>query len=186
MKTKSYEYTCSLTFQQKLNIIISSHTTAEHKSAAYFGYQSECFRCSESLHPKCASTVHNLLHSFLEARALHSSCRRGGRGRSATTWHGISNQQLRQGLPRALKLTERFKVQSEMCWQTHTEDMLAGYSTHDSMFLVLCCSESVALPWPGLASKKVPNIQKNPCSTAGLSSMFNNDNRNPISHPAQQ
>lgn len=38
----------------------------------------------------------------------------------------------------------------------------------------------------GLANIKVPNIQKNPCSTAGLSSMFNSNNRSPISHPVQQ
>lgn len=139
----------------------------------------DAFRRSESLHPKCASTVHDFLHSFPKAGASHSSCRRGtrGRGRSITTWHGISNQTT-QARP-----SKSFEAIREV---QRIRDMLAGYNTHYSMFLVHCCSKSVALPRPGLANKKLPDIWKNPWSTAGLSSMFKNNDLNSISHPVQQ
>lgn len=58
-------------------------------------------------------------------------------------------RQLRQSLPRALKLTERFRG-SEICWQATT------HITACSWFFV--AQNQWLKPRPGLANKKVPNI----------------------------
>lgn len=58
--------------------------------------------------------------------------------------------------------------------------MLAGYKVRYGMFLILCCSASVAPPLPGSDNNKVLNTLKKPCSTAGLSNMFKSDDLIPI------
>lgn len=55
-------------------------------------------------------------------------------------------RELRQSLPRALKMTERFKAWSEMCWQRHTEDLLAGYNTLGLAWLTKSYQTSRKIP----------------------------------------